>query len=231
MRFQRECETAASIQHPRVVPIYHAGEEDGLLYVTMRYVDGTDLSRALMARGRLEVDDGAADRQAGRGRAAGRARSSGSCTATSSPRTSCSTRDGSALLGDFGLTKHVRRRPAHARGRVRRDARLRRARAVRRRARSTRARTSTRSAACSTRCSAGASRTRPRATRRRCTRTCRRRRRGWTCSPRTSPPMLSRDRRAGDGQGPGGSLPERGGAGRGAAVDVRAADHPGQRRR
>ena len=58
VRFQRECETAASIQHPRVVPIYHAGEEDGLLYVTMRYVDGTDLARALMARGRLDVEDG-----------------------------------------------------------------------------------------------------------------------------------------------------------------------------
>src|SRR5688572_22908633 len=56
-RFQRECETAASLQHPRVVPIYHAGEEDGLLYVTMRYVEGTDLSRALMARGRPPIDD------------------------------------------------------------------------------------------------------------------------------------------------------------------------------
>src|SRR3954453_19105898 len=57
-RFQRESEAAASIQHPRVIPIYHAGEEDGLLYVTMRYVDGTDLARALMARGRLDVEDG-----------------------------------------------------------------------------------------------------------------------------------------------------------------------------
>ena len=69
-RFQRECETAASIQHPRVVPIYHAGEEDGLLYVTMRYVDGTDLARALMARGRLGRRGRRADRQAGRRRAA-----------------------------------------------------------------------------------------------------------------------------------------------------------------
>src|SRR4051794_14470727 len=53
-RFERECEAAASIQHPRVIPIYHAGEEDGLLYVTMRFVDGTDLSRLLLSRGRLE---------------------------------------------------------------------------------------------------------------------------------------------------------------------------------
>ncbi|MEA2154684.1 MAG: hypothetical protein QOE11_824, partial [Solirubrobacteraceae bacterium] len=46
-RFQRECRAAASIQHPHVVPIYHAGEEQGLLYVTMQYVEGADLGRVL----------------------------------------------------------------------------------------------------------------------------------------------------------------------------------------
>ncbi len=55
-RFQREFRAAASIQHPNVVPIYHAGEEDGLLYVTMRYVEGTDLARLLHVPGRLEPD-------------------------------------------------------------------------------------------------------------------------------------------------------------------------------
>src|SRR3954463_14649322 len=44
-RFRREFEAAAAIEHPNVIPIYHAGEEDGLLYVTMRYVEGTDLAR------------------------------------------------------------------------------------------------------------------------------------------------------------------------------------------
>ena len=53
-RFQREFRAAASIQHPNVIPVYHAGEYDGLLYVTMRYVDGTDLARFLQAEGRLE---------------------------------------------------------------------------------------------------------------------------------------------------------------------------------
>src|SRR4051812_25828951 len=48
-RFEREIEAAASIHHPHVVPVYHAGEEDGLLFVTMRYVDGTDLGRLLAA--------------------------------------------------------------------------------------------------------------------------------------------------------------------------------------
>ncbi len=53
-RFQREFQAAASIQHPNVIPIYHAGEQDGLLYVTMRYVEGTDLARLLSAEGRLD---------------------------------------------------------------------------------------------------------------------------------------------------------------------------------
>src|SRR3954453_21839014 len=42
-RFKRESEIAASLDHPNVVPIYHAGEDDGKLYVTMRFVEGTDL--------------------------------------------------------------------------------------------------------------------------------------------------------------------------------------------
>ena len=54
MRFRREIEAAASIQHPRVVPIYHAGEQDGLLFVTMRYVEGVDLARLIAVERRLE---------------------------------------------------------------------------------------------------------------------------------------------------------------------------------
>jgi tetratricopeptide (TPR) repeat protein len=53
IRFQRECRAAASIRHPNVIPIYHAGEEQGLLYVTMQYVDGADLGRVLALEERL----------------------------------------------------------------------------------------------------------------------------------------------------------------------------------
>ena len=52
-RFRRELEAAASIQHPNVIPIYHAGEEDGLLFVTMRFVDGVDLARLVVTETRL----------------------------------------------------------------------------------------------------------------------------------------------------------------------------------
>jgi DNA-binding NarL/FixJ family response regulator len=52
-RFVSECKLAAAIDHPNVVPIFHAGEEHGVLYVTMRYIDGTDLRTLLAEVGRL----------------------------------------------------------------------------------------------------------------------------------------------------------------------------------
>jgi WD40 repeat protein/class 3 adenylate cyclase len=48
-RFLQESRLAASLDHPNVIPIYEAGEADGLLYIAMRYVEGTDLE-ALIAR-------------------------------------------------------------------------------------------------------------------------------------------------------------------------------------
>src|SRR3954468_11697240 len=53
-RFRNELEAMASIAHPNVIPIYHAGEEGGLLYVTMRYVAGDDLARLVAAETRLD---------------------------------------------------------------------------------------------------------------------------------------------------------------------------------
>jgi YVTN family beta-propeller protein len=52
-RFQRESRLAASIEHPNVILVHHAGEEDGLLYLSMRLVDGTDLRRIVQAEGPL----------------------------------------------------------------------------------------------------------------------------------------------------------------------------------
>ncbi|WP_431677137.1 serine/threonine-protein kinase [Kitasatospora sp. KL5] len=48
-RFIRESKAAAAIDHPHIVPVYDAGEADGLLYIAMRYVSGRDL-RALLDR-------------------------------------------------------------------------------------------------------------------------------------------------------------------------------------
>ena len=53
-RFKSESRIAVSLRHPNVVPIHHAGEEQGLLFVTMDLIDGPDLRKLLTARGPLE---------------------------------------------------------------------------------------------------------------------------------------------------------------------------------
>ena len=46
-RLQREAHSAGRLQEPHVVPIHDYGEVDGLLYVDMRMIDGTDLRQVL----------------------------------------------------------------------------------------------------------------------------------------------------------------------------------------
>jgi hypothetical protein len=59
-RFQRESRMAAAIDHPNVIPVYGAGEEDGRLYLVMRYVAGTDLHDLLRREGKLPPERAAA---------------------------------------------------------------------------------------------------------------------------------------------------------------------------
>jgi len=52
-RFIRESRVAASLDHPSVVTVYDAGEVEGSLYISMRYVEGSDLAKLLAAVGAL----------------------------------------------------------------------------------------------------------------------------------------------------------------------------------
>jgi serine/threonine-protein kinase len=49
-RFLLESQLAASLEHPHIVPIYAAGEEGGVLFLAMRYVEGYDLRELLDTR-------------------------------------------------------------------------------------------------------------------------------------------------------------------------------------
>src|SRR4051812_50114258 len=71
-RFQRESRMAAAIDHPNVIPVYEAGEEDGRLYLVMRWVAGTDLHKELRNGGRVEPPRGAAGGHHGAGAPGGR---------------------------------------------------------------------------------------------------------------------------------------------------------------
>ena len=42
-RLRREARTVASLDHPNVVPLYEAGEEDGTVFIATRWVEGTEL--------------------------------------------------------------------------------------------------------------------------------------------------------------------------------------------
>jgi serine/threonine protein kinase len=55
-RFKREMRVAASLHHPNVVGIHYAGEHDGLLFLVMDFIHGTDLRQLLQKSGALEPE-------------------------------------------------------------------------------------------------------------------------------------------------------------------------------
>ncbi|MFI2205740.1 serine/threonine-protein kinase [Streptomyces sp. NPDC020192] len=56
-RFTHESQVAAAIDHPHIVPVFDAGETDGVLYIAMRFVSGSDLRHLLDDRGPLPLPD------------------------------------------------------------------------------------------------------------------------------------------------------------------------------
>ncbi len=46
-RFEREAQTIAALEHPAIVPVYDYGDEDGQLYLVMRYMPGGSLADKL----------------------------------------------------------------------------------------------------------------------------------------------------------------------------------------
>jgi serine/threonine protein kinase/Tol biopolymer transport system component len=52
-RFTRESRAAAAVDHPHIIPVYEAGEADGVLFIAMRFVGGGDVGSLLHREGPL----------------------------------------------------------------------------------------------------------------------------------------------------------------------------------
>jgi Protein kinase domain len=55
-RFIRESRSAAAVDDPHIIPLFEAGESDGVLFIAMRYVQGGDVRSLLARRGALDPD-------------------------------------------------------------------------------------------------------------------------------------------------------------------------------
>ncbi|MCI8347240.1 MAG: Stk1 family PASTA domain-containing Ser/Thr kinase [Bacilli bacterium] len=56
-RFQREALSASSLSHPNIVEMYDVGEDNGLYYIVMEYVEGKTLKQLLKRRGNLTLSE------------------------------------------------------------------------------------------------------------------------------------------------------------------------------
>jgi serine/threonine protein kinase len=106
-RFLRESRVAASIDHPHVIPIYDAGEEDGVQYLAMRYVSGDDGRTLVRREGPLSPARAAAivSQVAG---ALDAAHAAGLVHRDVKPANVLLAADEHAYLSDFGLTRRLR---------------------------------------------------------------------------------------------------------------------------
>jgi serine/threonine protein kinase len=104
-RLAHEARAAAAVDHPNLAPVLEAGDDDGRLYLAVRYVDGQSLAERLLTEGPVPVDalvrlgsDVCAGLDALHQRGiVHRDVKAGNILLDS---------DGTAVLGDFGLAKH-----------------------------------------------------------------------------------------------------------------------------
>ena len=103
-RFKRELLLARQVTHKNVVRIHDLGEIDGITYITMPYVQGSDLASIIRREGRMPVDRALAiAKQIGAGLVA--AHDAGVIHRDLKPANIMIDADDSALIMDFGIAR------------------------------------------------------------------------------------------------------------------------------
>ncbi|HEY1938158.1 MAG TPA: serine/threonine-protein kinase [Candidatus Angelobacter sp.] len=103
-RFQNEARAAGVLNHPNIVTIYDAGEQDGIFYIAMEFIEGTTLHEVLAEQRVLATDEVLQlTRQIARG--LDYAHSNGIVHRDIKPANIMITGNGTVKIMDFGIAK------------------------------------------------------------------------------------------------------------------------------
>jgi len=116
-RFRREARAVAGLNHPHIVTVIDAGEDDGTPYIVFEYVEGETLKDRIRRMGRLPVDEAVAY-AIEIGRALLCAHSNRLVHRDVKPQNVLLTMDGRAKVTDFGIARSLEAHGLTATGRV-----------------------------------------------------------------------------------------------------------------
>ena len=116
-RFRREARAVAQLNHPHVVTVIDAGEDDGTPYIVLEYVEGETLKDRIRRMGRLPVPEAVAY-AIEIGRALSCAHSHKLVHRDIKPQNVLIDRDGRAKVTDFGIARSLEGHGLTATGRV-----------------------------------------------------------------------------------------------------------------
>jgi serine/threonine-protein kinase len=103
-RFEQEARAAAAVSHPNVVDIFDYGREGDTLFITMEWVDGTDLKQLIREKAPLPIVESVRlTREILRG--LGAIHRAGIVHRDVKPQNVLISKDGEAKLSDFGIAR------------------------------------------------------------------------------------------------------------------------------